>query len=494
MPRLFSLSSKQFLTGIAPNAHTETGGLFFKADGVTPLYDAGGTASSQNGLLQAGPAPTDFTTLGTIADAVIAGETVVSAGTPFLMMMGNAGHFYLKQVGSGDVLDRAATHPIANPANGLTAWGPANGTVLVYYWQKTQIGTFDISGNNHPASPDSHWIDDAYTGLNSTFNHPVHQFQGNVYYGNDAYVGALLDDGEGGVDHAPNVLDFPFRFKVTSLSDDGTYLVIATTENNAGLNTFSVNKVVFWDLHSSQWTREYEIRDPFIWALKKMGNAVYAFGQYGIYQVTFDGGVTKILSRLIGFGTQADLAAGYGANRALVYNGAALMFATDTTIDTFGKLAPDLLNAYFKHFKIPSGSGTPTFVSADLDVGRVYVATDGPKLLSYDFDATTRATGVSAQSVYIPLGDKYQVEQIDVVFGEPLSGSDAMGIQLKSDESTAASDELVASCAKQGSVRHVRLNPNGVVADEQLSIIVNFNGGAVKIKRIDVYGTPIAAS
>lgn len=499
MKKILSLGSKQFLTGIAANAHTETGGLFFKADGINPLYDAGGTASVENGLLQAGSAPIAFgdgNNVGYTADTIFCGEIGIFASTPYLLMMGNAGHFYLKQVGSGDMIDRAPTNLIANPANGITVWAPAGGTQLCYYWQKTQIGTFDVTGNNHPASPDTHWVDNAYTGLTSTANHPVHKFQGNVYYGNHITVGALIDNGAGGVTHSTNVLDFPVPFKVTSISDDGTYLVVAVTENSSGYTTFASNKIVFWDTYSAQWTREWEIRDPFIWALKKMGNVVYAFGQYGIYEVSF-GGVRKVLSRLIGFGALTDLALGYGANRAIVYNGDALMFATDTTIDTFGKLEPDLKNSYLKPFKIPTSVGTPTFVSADLDTGRVFVATDGgtgtSKLYAYDFNATTRGTGVSAQTVYIPLGDKYQIERVDIVFGEPLITGDSASIQLKADEDGVAVPvtALSASYAVDGAIKRKKERVVGFVAEDQLSLIITFVGGAPKIKKIEVWGEPI---
>lgn len=493
--KILSLSSKHFLTGLAPSAHAEAGGILFKADGVTPTYDAGGTASVENGLLQAGPAPTDFTggSVGaTVLDTIIGGYIGLSGGDPYLMMIGNAGHFYLKAAGAGDVIDRAVTNQIANPANGVTVWAPAGGTALCYYWQRQQIGTYDMTGNNHPASPDAHWIDNAYTfSLSNQANHPVHQFEGNVYYGNGSYVGALLDNGSGGVTHSENVLDFPFRLKVTAISDDGTYLVVAVTENSAGNNTFANNRIVFWDTFSAQWTREYEIRDPFIWALKKVGNVVYAFGQYGIYECSF-GGVRKILSRLIGFGTMTDLAIGYGANRALVYNGSALLFATDTTVDTFGKLSPDLQNAYFKHFKIPAG-GTPSFVSADLDVGRIYVATDNNKLYAYDFNAATRGTGVTAQTVYIPLGGRYTIDRVDVYFGEPLATGDSMTLQLKSDEDTSAQSATSlksASCMTDGVIRVKPMRIEGFEA-EQLSVIVNFVAGAVKIKRIDVWGSPV---
>lgn len=477
MKKLLSLGAKQFLSGIAPNAHTETGGLFFKADSVTPLYDAGGTASVENGLLQAGPALTDFTGA-VVVDNIIAGDIAYLGSTPYLFMIGDTGHIYRKPVGSGAPVD---VHTAAvNGANGVAVWAPKGGTKLLYYWQKTQIGTFDLTAT---------YTDGVYTGLTGVAYHPVHQFNGNVYYGNVAKVGALLDNGAGSATHSSALFTIPAQLGITDLSDDGTYLVIAGTENLDGINVFGNNYIYFWDLHSSQWTREYTIRDPFIWSLQKMGNAVYAFGQYGIYEVSF-AGVKKVLSRFIGFATPSNLISGYGSNRALVYNESSVMFGTDTTIDTFGRLSPDLANAYFKHFT--GMTGTPTFISASLDVGRVYVGTTSSKLYAFDFNGTTRNTGVSAQTVYVPFGDKYQIDRVDVVFGEPLVTGDSMSIQLKTDEDTSASTAMVASHAQDGATRRKRFNPvGGFVVDEQLSIVVNFTAGAVKIKKIDVYGTRI---
>src|SRR3990167_9273328 len=121
-------------------------------------------------------------------------------------------------------------------------------------------------------------------------------------------------------------------------------------------------KILFWDTFSSSWQREYVIRDPFIWALKRLGNSIVAFGQYGIYEGSFNTGFKKVLSRLIGFGTTTDLTSGFGAFRADIYNQEAIVFGTDTTIDTIGTLSPEIPPAYYKHFKVPAGVGTPTCV------------------------------------------------------------------------------------------------------------------------------------
>lgn len=482
---IIKLGAKQFLTGIAPNAHTETGGIFFKADGVTPLYDAGGTASTQNGLLQCGPEPENVGG-STVVDNIIASAETNYTGTPYLYFLGKDGHLYQKGIGAAAITDLRSGTQITFPSNGMVVWAPAGGTVKLHYWRQSKIGTWDLSGS-YPTG----WDDAAYdiTTTNGGLIQPTHQFAGNVYFGNGYHLGALLDDGDGTASVDSNVLDLPSRSLITAVADDSTYLVLSAITNPLGANIFALNKIYFWDTHSVSWTREWEIRDPFIWALKSIGGAVYAFGQYGIYEVTFGGGVRKVLSRFIGFGTATDITL-YGANRAAVYNGQSLIFATDTTVDTFGKLQPDVPSAHFKPFVIPSSVGTPTLVSASLDAGRVFVATDGAKLYSYDFNASTRDTARTAQTVYFSLPSKVHINRIDLVFGEPLATGDSVSASIYKDEDTAATSFGSATYAADGAIRRKSLFKQ-VVCEDQFSLRLDFVAGAPKIKAIEVYGLPM---
>jgi hypothetical protein len=114
-------------------------------------------------------------------------------------------------------------------------------------------------------------------------------------------------------------------------------------------------------------------------------------------------------------------------------------------------------------------------------------------LYSYDFDYTTRETGVSAQTIYFPLTRKIQIRRIDVIFGEPLASGDSLNIDTKIDEDTAAVDFGSATFAADGAVRRKPIYPiKGVTVDEQISFVINWVGGAVKIKTIKVYGDVMA--
>lgn len=576
--KILSLGPKEFLTGISSSAHLERGGIFFKADGITPLYDAAGNQSVENGLLQPGPSPTDFTG-SVIVDVPMAAYSTSYTGTAFAYFLGTSGHFYKKAVGSGNPTDLrdgttaynnaftadktaatdiitptsttvsamglingmtvkytavdhggliqnttyyvgaisgntfklytdsgltslvditadggnvpfehlGTTTVITSPANGITVWGPAGGTPKLYYWQQAYIGTWNMSGT-FPVG----WTDQAYTisqGNNSTYHKPVHKFVGNVYYGNGDRIGALQDDGSQGVTHNSNVLDIPTREGVTSISDDGQYLVFASTENVTGASVLTRCKIYFWDTFSPSWTREFIINEAYIYKIQNIGNGVLlGIGKFGIYEITFNG-VKKLDARSTGFGTVADFTTGYGANRGINYGMGSLMYGTDSTVDVYGKLQPDVPFSYHKPFKV--ASGRVSLVHAELDSGRVYVGTTTPKLYAYDFNATTRETGNTAQTVYFPVDGRVEIDRIDLVFGEPLASGDAITPSILSDEDTTAVDFASATFALDAAVRRKKCKGSKVVVEDQFSVKLTFTTGAVKVKRVEIYGTPL---
>lgn len=469
---ILTLGPREFLQGIAPNAHTERGGLFLSATGVTPMYDPGGTASVENGLLQAGPTPTDIGS-STVVDTIFAADSGVINSQATAAFYGNDGNIY-RLLTSGSLTN---VRTVSTPKAGIRYWRGA-----LYYWNAAKIGrTTDFSS----------FSDSAISPLGIGSNIPApHVFLDQLYFFANVgqYVSRLTDD----TTVEDQVLDFDTSYFGTAISDDGVNLVVALSSNTQGADVFGACLILFWDTFSSSWQRDYLIRDPFIWALKRIGSTLYAFGQYGIYEVSFGGGVKKVLSRLIGFGTTEDLTSGFGAYRADVYNQDALIFGTDTTIDTFGSLDSSIPPAYYKHFKVPSAVGTPSCVFANFAVGSVYVATDGDKLYRYDFDGATRETGVSFQTVYIPFKEPTQVHRIDVIFGELLASGDAFDIDTKVDEDTSAVDFGSATFTSDGAIRRKEMHPDkGVQVNNQLSIVGNFTAGAAKIKRIEIFGQPL---
>ena len=482
---ILTLGPKEFLRGLSGSAHSVYGGLFYTARGLSPLRDLGDVEEENIGLLQTAPVGTGS---GTLSDVPIVGDKDFDpAGTSsYLYIIGSEGHFYKTAQGTVSVTDLRSSTPITSPSNGVAVFAAAGGTKYLYYWQNTQIGRWDLSGS-YPTG----WTDNHFTGLENVQSHPTHKLFDAIYYGNDYKVGAITDDGAASVTHNTNVLDFPSHLQVTALEDDGVYLVIAVASDKKYVGANVDTRIVFWDTSSSSWSREYRIADPAIADMKRIGNIVYAIGRYGIYTVSFGGGIQKVWQG------GAIATATRGPAILSSFNDSLLIGNTGAggKVALLGRPSPLLPFAYHELFVINAASNNAAcFVDGEFSSGVVIIGDQSPALKSYHVSVSGggNATGLSFQTIYIPFREPTQVHRIDVIFGEPLASGDAFDIDTKVDEDTAAVDFDSASFTSDGAIRRKSMYPAASVeVNNQLSIIGNFTGGAAKIKRIEVYGQPL---
>lgn len=484
-----TLTTEHWLTGVGPYAHAQKGGIFYKAYGVTALIVPGGTESSQNGLLRGGPIPTDLTSTVVVDAPVGKARLYTAGGNAYLYMLGAGGHFYQLNGLTSAITDLRPTGgspgPISSPANGVGVFQPIGGTQYTYYTQETQIGRGKLLDSS-PAFTDN-WL----TGLDSTTQHPIHRYFDALYFGNNNKVGSITDDGSGDSAGNLNVLDVPTDSIITALSDDGIYLAIGITNNIQSTAAFSDTKVLFWDGSSDSWLREYPIDDPLILSLTRVGNVVIAQGINGLYQVSFSGGVKKLLARATGPFTT-------GSNRQLgpavsgTYNQLGYVFGARDLVHTFGALDPSVPAALMTPIEATTNDLYDiSLVETQLTAGVIYVATTQPKLLKYVFsNGVAGQTGVSAQTVYIQLQEKVQVNRIDVILGAPLASGDALNIELQASATDSAvqfGQDIAYNSTK--TQRRISLySAKGFVADEQISVIINFTGGTPLIKTLEFYG------
>lgn len=487
---LFTLSGKDFLTGIAPSAHSVRGGLFYKATGIASVSAPGATESTDNGLLRGGPVAIDIGGV-TLADTPIAAtKYITSGGTPTLYIMGASGHLYTHASLGSSITDlRSGGSVLANSANGLAVLKPKSGVARLYYTGKTFIGrSADLEG---ALTFNDTWVT---TNITSSTQHPLHAFEDRIYHGNYDKVGMIYDNDAGDAAYNSNVLDIPANYLVTALADDGVYLAVVITNNTASAAVLGDTRILFWDKYSSSWNREYAISDQFILSAKRMGNSILLQGQRGIYEVSFDGGVRKVLARLTGL-TSTGSNRQIGPGLAGIYNQEGYLFCGGQYVGALGKLSEDAPKAFHIPIQITTNTSiNPSLIETQYDVGRIIVGTDEPKLYLYVFGGTSSGqTSVSAQTVYLPLADRYSIKRIDVIFGEPLASGDAFDIDTKTDEDTAAVDFGSASFATDGAIRRKSMFPAAAPTAETLSLVLNFTGGVVKVKKIMVYGDLMTA-
>lgn len=494
--KILVLGKKHFRTGIAPGGAYDDGALLYFAPGINVVPEAGVRIATRNYLLQSGAVGVSITGL---VDSVIAAATY-QASSANAYFMGDAGHLYqwlVSNFPSSTLSDKRSGTPISSPTTGLEIFQPKGGSAFLYYWQQSQIGRWDLA-SAYPTG----WTDNWQTsGVTTDYLHPTHRYFDRILYGNRTAVGQLKDDGASGVTHTSSVLDIPANQIITDISDDGIYAVIAVTDNIVFDQTiFPTTKVLFWDGNASSWLREYAIPDPFIYALEKTPDGTFAFGITGIWQVTFNG-IKKILSLPPNVYTlsantnnKGHLAVSHFGQSALTWGA---LDGSNLLIKTYGKLANDKADIFLHPFVQATGSSAHiTYCDGNILKGNIIAADDTFAMKAFPFSATsTPATGTVAQTVYLPLGGRYQIEMIRIILSQQMASGDSLTFSATREETgvsggTGSFDAM--NFTGDGAIRAKNCYATGTTLEaENLSLAVTFAGGVCKIQQIEVWGTPM---
>jgi hypothetical protein len=275
-------------------------------------------------------------------------------------------------------------------------------------------------------------------------------------------------------------------YRCLGITDDGTYLVIYACQNYVRAGSIARTKVLFWDTFSNSWQREYDLPEAYISGCDNLAGTPHAWGKFSVWETTY-AGARRINSRAPGiYQSQTK-----GNQSQSVYSNA-LVWAGSTpsgnkAIHTLGALDDTMPATYMTPVKL--GSSNVTLVDGQVYPGYVVVGTEAPDLKAYPLSGGTPQTGVSAQTVYLPLEHSTDITKVELVFGEPLASGDSVSLTLRSDEDTTAAAFDPVSFAADGAVRSKKCF-GSLSADHQVSLTLTFVGGAPKIKGILVYGTP----
>lgn len=493
MQKLFELTSKDWMTGVAVSSHYPASGIFSDAVGVSPFITPF-TLSNDLGLLQASAAPVE--TQSSVVVGPVWGGTLDGAAYKGYFI-DDEGHFYEQATNSdGSPTDLRSGTPITSPAEGVAIYQINGGTRYIYYAREDAIGRWDLSGS-YPTGWNDTYIQSAGTlaiaGIQTTKIRNFHQFVGNLYWTNKDRIGAIIDTGAGGslttANVDSNVLDLPSTLTAVDIDDDGFYLVIAATENTISGNTITdtINKIYFWDTAGNSWQREWSIETGYIAGIKRVGSIMYALCADGLYAFSFNTPPTLIVP--LGTNDAPSVTGGEVPTSHILdeRNGVLYWCAAGGHICAYGSPLPGLSPRFYKPYD--TLTGIPRFFMWS---GRtkIYTASDGAtETFGFILPLSSGNTGVSAETIYLPLGQKFNILKMEVILGEPLASGDSLNIDVKSDEDTSASDWGTVSFASLGAKRTAML-PNRFTA-ENLQLIFNFNGGNVKIKKIVGYGEPV---
>jgi hypothetical protein len=476
MRKILDIGSKEFMTGIAPSSQVQTGGLWHRAKGITLASDFT-IGSDDLGLLQTAPTPSNITG-SVILDVVIAGALDAGASTGLYYLWDQNGNLYsVDLVSDGDPV-KISGAPAGASANGLFIIKHTTGVKKLYYFRVADFGYYgDING-----TPSFHTAQYS-TGVVSTAHHPTHRLFDRVYFGNGRYIGKVEDDGSGAITYDAQALDFENDYTVTTL--DGTYLVAGITRTaGTTASLYGSSKVVFWDTNSDSWQREWDLPGETILSIRRNKGTMLAVTARGVFAFTFN-----TPPQPFDYPLASSALPSYSLpthNSTAILNEALLIGGTDV-ISSFGKLTPAMPNAFLQPFASFNGDAV-SFV-ASVRQNQLFVGTNTAKLYRVRFDAT-RLTGLSAETIYIDLKEWWQVRKIVLEFDGALGSGDDMSIQVRSDTDASVLTWGSATYTDHGAITSKELYAS--LNARKLKLIINFNGGAVKLRNMQVWGDPIA--
>lgn len=476
MKKILTLGQKDFLSGVSEVSHGNRGGLFFSADGIAPFVSPY-RASNEFGLLQTFSAPVNMTGA-VVVDVPFAWASEATAeNTGYLYIFGNEGNLYVVVLFTNAISnERATSDRISNPAIGLAIYKDK-----LYYAQLTQIG--QCTEATPPFDTSSTWDNDwsGTTGggsaLTSSTYHPLHVFSGRLWVGNSEKID-LISGAAGSETYTTGVLTFDSDYNILCLEDDGHNLVAGMTQNLGDVSIMGKSKVAFWNTYDEYPSREWIIPEANISAMRKMGAWLYAITSGGVYRFSYGSAPTKVVN---------NVDCNYGRNASVdVLKGELLLVGRrGAKITSYGSPLPGYPKTTFNPFT-GFGNGVQ-MVASTAKEGTIYVGTTDSKLYRQGI-TSGGATSLAATTNFIELPQKTKIEAIKVIFGKKLASGDSLNIDVSADSGDTATDFGTISFANYGAVRRATIM--GSFEAEDLQLVLNYTAGNVKIRRIEVWGTP----
>lgn len=443
--KILSLTNKDFLRGYAISPDYEHQGLWDRAEGVD-FYRS-------FGYMRAGyeARTINDTVTGTVEHMVPYGKNLEVYGWD------DDNRFY--KIFNQEYMG----HDVANVRD-LAIYQD-----YLVYPQATQVGVCDLSTLT--------FTDDAFSP-NTLNNYNYHQGveapDRYFYIANKDQIDGFNDVTDSST-WVSDVVPIQTDYIVTSLENDGFYLVGSMSRDNTGATVQErESKVFFWDTFSDRINREYTIPDYWIGAIKKVGNWIYALGSKAIYRFTYDNPPEPVLNESF---TNVNLGSKY--NQVSEWKNT-LLFGDvlNGSVYSYGSPLPGLPAILTEPFK--TGSAVTGLCVANPD--GVYVSKTGTLYRFYQNSSSPTAT-----TALIDLGRSWKITDVKIVTKALLSG-DSVQIQVQNE---SESDILNGTHDTIGETYKV-INFGGTAKNitDMIKIKLTLSND-VRIKRIDLFGIPI---
>lgn len=293
-----------------------------------------------------------------------------------------------------------------------------------------------------------------------------------TYYDGTAYV------------NNNNVLTLPGNG--VAVTDDGTYMVFATESND----------IVFWDSYSTSWNRSYKLPpNTEVYGLTSNRGGVYILTDSGV----MFGGYSTPPKYIVSFADNSgSKPAEPPSPQAFNFHFGihpfrdGIIYVNDNNGITFVGSARVQDDGYSVHnilSGLPSGDKEILGVTED----QIIVNVRNTSLHRFTTSASVPAsrTNQAAETRVIDLDNIYDVNAIDLVFDEALSGNDSIKVSIRSNTSEAYTDlETITSTDSQ----YYRVYNDTTAGNKYtaMQVKLTFLGGDPRVMNLEILGDKVS--
>ena len=434
MRRILELSASVLRTGEAKSAYDSKGGAWDGAVGLNPFI----SDDDYRFLLATTKAPIrrGESQITDVPIAFARDPRVGEGENGYILGLGaGEGRFYkVNTAGEVTVVRPQATlTTLANPTGGMASIIDSAGNPFLF------LATYQglVRWNFNTADSASHW-NVGNNALNNAARYPFHRLFDSVYFGNGHQLGRIPLDAVHDQATAFSNIDFDAvkigynTEQITSLGDDGRYLIIATSYRSSfDDNDTPQARLLWYSGVGSNWEWETSISgERGIRAIIKNALGVFAIGEQSIYQIAF-GQQPKLLrtfstSDAIFFGDYLANAVGQATNLAAPF-GDSMIFGRRGAV--FGKRYPTE-PVTFSH-PLQGHTGDISLIIPDFKRGTVFVGTGDNKLWEYDMSLAGNAPTAEYRTRWFDLKDKYDIKAVEVELPKGLGASDVQALTVE---------------------------------------------------------------
>ena len=346
----------------------------------------------------------------------------------------------------------------------------------IYYPRATNLGRWGSIGTGSSASNDGTYV----TGLAATakginITHPLHSWNGKLYYGDSNLLKYVLGSETTGTT-GTTAITLDADHVITAITDNGTRLYFgAGIEPDSTKDTKSDCFFYVWDGTSTNFNERYPFPEPYIHKIRVVDNTVYVFGRNYLYRLVGSSfQIVQPLGQRVGPGGVAE-------------NRNSLFWKDSACIRAYGSPDPQIPKARYSPF---ASTGTDVNAIIWMEDTKFWYA-DNNNLYECK---TGSQTGNIFRTKKIAPGQLESIDEVRIYLTANLASGDDVRVLIYDETGGTSYNAVTFDFATYGAVNQFSLRAHqfteAVPFVSSYQIGVKMNAGAAVVREVIVFTNP----